>query len=347
MSNVVFLIGNGFDLNCGIKSTYKDAYHYYCNQYKINSKTIEKFKKELKNNHENWSDFEIGITKYAEKLNDEDELIECIRDFRKALKEYLLSEEERFYKKINTNDGLISVITKVTKQSIDSFQKGISNNVTRLVNDINSIQFVSFNYTSILDNFVYYYFPHNPVSLKFKSGYLHQNVIHIHGSFLNTPVLGIDRLDQINVKYELSAKGQRTLLKSTFNSEVDSDRIEKAKNAIWNARYICIFGLSLGITDLTWRENIISWLKDDSYHQLFIYDYSAYSRVDLDDDERLDIEDDLKNTLCNNWNLDKESSIINQIHMPCGNKIFNYKEAIENYIQKLNEKTNNQHTNSK
>lgn len=144
-------------------------------------------------------------------------------------------------------------------------------------------------------------------------------------------------MDQIDVKYELSLKGQRTLLKPTFNNEVDSDRISKAENSIYQADYICTFGLSLGLTDLTWREIIISWLNENVNHHLFMYNYSAYNTNNLDDDERLDIEDDLKNKLYTDWNIDKSSPILEQIHMPCGNKIFDYKEVIENYIQKLNE----------
>ena len=47
MSNVLFLIGNGFDLNCGLKSRYIDAYNYYCSKTSNNSEVIKKFKKEL------------------------------------------------------------------------------------------------------------------------------------------------------------------------------------------------------------------------------------------------------------------------------------------------------------
>lgn len=337
MSNLVFMIGNGFDLNCGIKSRYVDAYKYYCNQWPTNSENIKKFKKDLVDNYENWSDFEIGIAKYAETLNTEDELIECIRDFRKALKEYLISEEKKFYELINATDGLKNLISKETRRSINSFQNGISPNVSRLVTNVKNINFISFNYTSILDNVITFSGYNDSSFFELKSGLLNQNCVHIHGSFLSTPVLGIDRLDQIDVKYELSLKGQRTLLKPTFNNEVDSDRISKAENSIYQADYICTFGLSLGLTDLTWREIIISWLNENVNHHLFMYNYSAYNTNNLDDDERLDIEDDLKNKLCTDWNIDKSSPILEQIHMPCGNKIFDYKEVIENYIQKLNE----------
>lgn len=82
MSNLVFLIGNGFDLNCGLKSKYKDAYQYYCNKTQNNSELIERFKNDLKANYENWSDFEEGMAYYASKLSDENELIIISLRFR-------------------------------------------------------------------------------------------------------------------------------------------------------------------------------------------------------------------------------------------------------------------------
>ena len=53
--NIVHIIGNGFDLNLDLKTSYKDFYDYYI---KINSKNeiIELLKREIKSNSENWSD---------------------------------------------------------------------------------------------------------------------------------------------------------------------------------------------------------------------------------------------------------------------------------------------------
>ncbi len=333
MSNLLFLIGNGFDINCGINSRYKDAYKYYLRQTTNDSEAIKKFKKDLLDNHENWSDFEIGISNYAKKLSNENELIECIRDFRKSLKEYLNIEEQNFYDRINSIPDLLSLINKETFKSINTFYAGISNNVSRLVQNIDTANFITFNYTSILDNFIFNRYQNTREPVKLISNRTSSNVLHIHGSFNNgTPVLGIDRIEQIDVPYDLSNKGKRTIIKPTFNSSVDDNRIESAEEFIEQARYICIFGLSLGLSDLTWRELIISWLSEFDTRQLFIYDYSAYNKTELEDDERLDLEDDLKMKLFSDWGLDIASNFWQQIHMPCGNKIFNYKEVIDNFI---------------
>ena len=332
MAKLVFLIGNGFDLNCGLKSRYKDAYEYYLNKTNDDSEIIKKFKKDLRDNHENWSDFEMGISNYAKNLSSENELIECIRDFRKSLKEYLTSEETNFYDFINTLEGIKPQINNETNRSLKSFYKGISNNISRSIYEITEINFITFNYTSVLDNLIYFknLFPGDN---QFKMGIDNNTVIHIHGSFINTPVIGIDRIEQLNVSYDLSSKGKRTVIKPTFNSDVDKNRIERVTSLIWSATYICTFGLSLRLSDLTWREEIISWLQAEKRNQLFVYDFSAYEKTNLDDDERLDIEEELKNKLFHDWGIDTSSVLWNQIHMPCGNKIFNYKEVIDNYMK--------------
>lgn len=333
MANLLFLIGNGFDLNCGIKSKYKHAYDYYLSKTTDDSEIIKKFKKDLLNNHENWADFEIGISKYAQNLSNESELIECIRDFRKALKNYLTIEEQKFYEYVNSVDGLIPQINRETSRSLDSFYEGISYNISRSISQIDNISFITFNYTAILDNIIYFGIPHMYEATAYKLECLSDSVVHIHGSFHNTtPVLGVDRIDQLNVSYDLSSRGKRTIIKPTFNSEIDNRRISAAQNLINNAQYICTFGLSLGLSDLTWREIIISWLNQSKWNQLFVYNYSAYFKDELDDDERLDEEDVLKNKLFSDWGLDVTSNLWKQIHMPIGNKIFNYKEVIDNFI---------------
>ena len=69
------------------------------------------------------------------------------------------------------------------------------------------------------------------------------------------------------------------------------------------------FGLSLGLSDLSWREKIISWLEKFEWRELFIYDYSAYEKRELEDDERLDMEEDLKIKLFADWGLETSSKL--------------------------------------
>ena len=98
---VTFLIGNGFDLNLGMKTRYTDMYDSYIKS-ESKSTVIYKFKKDLQkeehNHYQNWSDFEMGMAKYAKNFNNENELIECVSDFKAFLESYLAQEERRLIK---------------------------------------------------------------------------------------------------------------------------------------------------------------------------------------------------------------------------------------------------------
>ena len=90
--SVLFILGNGFDLNLGMKTSYTDVYNQYV-QTESKSDVIKKFKEELNTNKTNkqskWSDFELGMAKYARTLSSENELIECVWDFKGHMVEHL------------------------------------------------------------------------------------------------------------------------------------------------------------------------------------------------------------------------------------------------------------------
>ena len=101
--NITFLIGNGFDLNCGLKSSYQDVYNEYCKINETDSELIKNFKKNIKNDYKTWGDFELAM---AEKINDfksENDFVKCIIDFKTYLVKYLSEEKRKFFEKYNTD----------------------------------------------------------------------------------------------------------------------------------------------------------------------------------------------------------------------------------------------------
>ena len=65
MPTITFLIGNGFDLQVGLKTRYIDFYKIYCDIKNNDSDLITKFKKQILQDEaqgwKNWSDFEFGM----------------------------------------------------------------------------------------------------------------------------------------------------------------------------------------------------------------------------------------------------------------------------------------------
>lgn len=91
--NITFLIGNGFDLACGLKTRYVDVYKKYCETESPNE-NIRNFKKSILQDKDiNWTDFEMALPKWGEKLNNFSNFQECILDFTVFLDDYLKEQE--------------------------------------------------------------------------------------------------------------------------------------------------------------------------------------------------------------------------------------------------------------
>ena len=308
---ITFMIGNGFDLACGLKSSYKDVYEGYV-KTQSKSELIAKFKKDLDENWENWADFEMGMAEYAQNFNNEAELIECVMDFRAFMMMHLRNEERHFLKKFASlqrkhgveiadfvNEGFLTFYLGGIKPLYSVYEKAKFQGpiIYRALN---------FNYTKTL----------NAVILAINNLY---DVINIHGTLEEKNVaVGVDCINQMRIKFELSSKGKRTFVKPCFNDEYDPKKVENAIRMIHNSTWICVFGLSLGDSDLTWRNEIVDWLRSDREHQLFVFDIDCCKKRTDDKLEIMNIEDDYREQYAQKLGISSEESKM-QIHIPVGN----------------------------
>jgi len=324
----LFMIGNGFDVNCGMKTKYRDAYPEYIS-IKENDETLKHFKEEIEENIENWGDFEISMAKYAEQLNDENAFIECVSDFVSFLGGYLSRQQESFYKRIMELNCLTDICEEM-KKSIKTFYEGISENINREMerrnaNSLGNIEVISFNYTSVFDKFFYQLYGESFF------GYLRVN--HIHGGN-DVPVLGMDNEKQITLNSKPSKNFKRSFIKPFFNSEYDIDRVKDAENKIKEANTICVYGMSLGDSDLTWRNMLLEWLKSGSSNHLFIYDYNYSKKQYKTVPNRMADEDKAKTKILNSWGVEQVDSFVEQFHVVCGKNIFNIGDVIKKSEEK-------------
>ena len=68
MTRITFLIGNGFDLNVGLKTTCDDFYQYY-----IQKNPNDLLAQAIQDNHAFWSDLELGLGRYTGQVKSSDE----------------------------------------------------------------------------------------------------------------------------------------------------------------------------------------------------------------------------------------------------------------------------------
>ena len=322
--NITFMIGNGFDLNCGMKSSYKDVYKKYI-RTPSSSCVIEQFKRRINADIETWADFEVAMALDMEHYENEREFISCLRDFKKYLDQYLFEEEEKIQSQFQ-NPYVYNALKNEMWNSIESFYDGISHDVSneisrKLKHESVHYRAISFNYTNIFEAALASIITTSP-----------DKIIHIHGKLKDDIVLGMDSLEQLpEVRYPLSPKGTRAFIKTAFNQAYDQTRVEAAKDMIQLSDIICVYGMSLGISDLTWRNMLFQWLRDHQGTHLFLYNYKCSCLSDMTADERLDNEEDAKIEILESFGASKEeiNQYLPQLHIPCGKNIFNIEVAIQ------------------
>ena len=277
---ITFLVGNGFDISCGLRTSYRDFYKWYVNQ-ENKSECIRKFKEDIIADKEIWSDFELALGQYTSHFSKEtvNDFIACYEDAHTQLMEYLDQEVNRFDYELNTE------MIQQLRQGIEVFyselqpeeQKQIISRLNQNRNESNMIQFISYNYTKVLDTIVSQIFaaPLSEWRNEFGARCIYgicSNVIHAHGTLERYPIFGVNDESQIANKELLSiSKFAKLMIKPESVKAIGETWHNEIKSAIKNSSIICIFGMSLGTTDSVWFESIMNWLREDKNRHLIIF----------------------------------------------------------------------------
>ena len=139
---------------------------------------------------------------------------------------------------------------------------------------------IVFNYTGIFENLVGKLCDSNMKymgSSRTSSGpdaanYLGE-VAYAHGKLNKSPLIfGVDNKDQVANKQFLQTEDfTYSLIKPEANANLLSESQRKCFELITGSSIICIFGMSIGLTDMTWWKKISEWLMADANHHLIQY----------------------------------------------------------------------------
>ncbi|SCY97764.1 AbiH family protein [Flavobacterium caeni] len=272
---ILFIIGNGFDINLGLKTGYID----FCKTYqrrKSKNPVIQALKSDIKNGVYSWADLEKRLGEYSNKLESEQDLRDIYQDILLNLGNYLQKQENRkdwtglkhgeFYNYLCSPENSLR---QKDLNAITSFKNKWAQHRWE-------IDIVNFNYTTTIENL----FEVNPVNIRI--GYHHNSaeiklrrVMHIHGTLENM-VLGVNDLSQIlNEKFCKNQKITNFFIKSN-NNRIQGHTIDEIfEQRILGSNLICIFGSSIGETDNIWWEKIGQHLVTSSHCQLIIFTYIA------------------------------------------------------------------------
>lgn len=280
---ITFLVGNGFDLGVGLKTSFEDFCKWYVQQ-DSKTNTIENFKEEIKNDLKTWADFEMALGKYTEKFSPEtvEAFYECYEDAHDSVVEYLQKVKTDF------------MLEDLTDEDIETMRNGISNYYQELNPKENTlfsgiekqdeayntrIQFISFNYTDCLDRYVKLV-SNEPLRTWDYNGKrefaVNPEVLHIHGTETNFPILGVSEKYQIVNQELLSVDGfAEMMVKPQSVQFIGEPWYEDAMSEINQSQIICITGMSLGESDSLWWEKINQWIRGNTTRRLIVFWYET------------------------------------------------------------------------
>lgn len=274
--NITFLIGNGFDINLGLKTQYISFYPYFIKQASENNM----IKNWINENERLWSDLEEKLGQELKNVSEDnlEKFYDDMEEMNRLLIQYLENEQKSY---IIEDSELI--MKEFTRSMLQFFYGLPLNDVNSIRNTMNSYRsqefiysFITFNYTDVLDRIIDLYENSKTIATHQYAGNVYGNnignVLHIHGTTEAEMILGVNDKTQIENDYLKSDTSfLDTIIKERMNNSIGQRKTEKGIKIIDDSHIMCIFGMSIGNTDKMWWEKIINWLKGNGDNKLIIF----------------------------------------------------------------------------
>ena len=299
--NVLYLIGNGFDLRLGLPTRYADFLEFYKGQApkrgtdrRRQEEAIKKYKERFfaemaereERGEEQWKDLEIALGEFTTAFGDDaDGFCDFYEDMNRSLEAYL-SQCNRFEPTPEEVEKFREDLTYPYRYFKPREEKELR---TLTVAQAWYIDVISFNYTSSFECLCQdallvgeRYYPEG------YSGHpvIYQGVKHVHGSLGEGGILlGVDLGGRRIIKKCRQCDDVADLLLKPQANEGRGTLVdEECLSLIAGADVICLFGLSLGPTDQMWWTAIKKRFLDNLEVILlyFHYDPAADSALKFD-----------------------------------------------------------------
>lgn len=257
--NILFLIGNGFDKNLGLPTSYLEFYDYYLNKnsYQYMDDNIVKLHNNIKGNKGNWSDLEFGLGRYLVNVHDVGIANLLHKNLKFNLLEFLTNVTEGYTCNKNERDKFIQDLLFPERYLLNSDRDIIRDYMSDSNSIVNYLNIITFNYDSILERIIQ--IDQKPVRLN--NNNLLNKIVHIHGTLEEGMILGLDNEEQIgNVSLLADSLIRNKYLKPYYCKICRDNRDIICRDLIMGADLFFIFGLSIGDTDKRWWQLIIERL---------------------------------------------------------------------------------------
>lgn len=277
---VTYLIGNGLDINIGLRTRYLDFYKHIKRINKQNSKNNiyqavikDYFSKNKELIEIDWSDFEIGIGEYTKGITNEAELANFFIDYEELIEEFTnfieaQLEKVDIQKFISKSHGIFNAAVTKPINLDERDQVYLQQNYRGYGNQQKERNYIVFNYTEIFDEI------HESWKEKYKNnGITSHSPIHIHGFCQEQILMGVNDESQVSGEYSKDIDLQMMMIKTISNQNALTMRFEKATKTILDSELIIIYGMSIGDSDKYWWEKIIENLEKNPGNNVLIYAY--------------------------------------------------------------------------
>ena len=288
--NITFLIGNGFDRNLGLATTYAEFVKEY-KALKPPTKTIEDFRNHIKDNEELWSSAEVALGQYTAQLESGqgEAFSECHTDICEELAKYLKDQQKRVVYGVipeKAKEALASLNTIL--QPFPTQENSTLNEVFAKHNNENrNFNFIIFNYTDTLDKLleitqkqpdVLGAHKYSGQTLKHAVG----RVCHVHGTVDGEMVFGVNDDSQISNNEVFECEDgdlyKNLLIKQHANATYLENTDAKAAKILSDSHLIYIYGMAIGETDKLWGNRKCKWLNGNSDRHLIVQKFSMPSK---------------------------------------------------------------------
>lgn len=328
------MIGNGFDVSLGIKSSYSEFYKWYCDQ-PSELEHIEEFKKSIQDDmnrdvpddEKTWADFEVGLGQYTTKFTPDtvSNFLDCLDDAQANIVNYLKEQEQEFYFNEFTKNSILEFETSFLNfyEEVTDQDKITLNSVCNGVrNDDREITVVSFNYTKTLE-VLFECFQTYTLASWSNNGFNHScklnpNIIHVHGTTSLFPIIGVNDESQVANKALLDTPQlQEVIIKAKAVNALGQLWHSQAEEQISKSKIVCIFGMSLGPTDAKWWRKLSVWLKASGDRHVIIYWYEKNPPNGISIRKQLMYERNVKEKFLSYATLSEaeKDSLKNRIHV--------------------------------
>lgn len=290
------MIGNGFDRNLGLKTTYSDFIDWYKNT-PAKTKTLEDFRKNINENEKLWSAAEEELGRYTAEFDvgAGAAFYECHKDICEHLAEYLKGQQSEvdYQAIIDEIESAFSQLETIT-EPFHTQEKVVLDEVFSDCRNENVVfNFITYNYTDTLDKCLELVRKKPGLLGTHKFGTITHNhtigtIHHVHGTVNAQMVFGVNDRSQIMkpeiFNCEFGDLYEENLIKQQANQGYQENTDKKAKDLLNTSQMLYIYGMSIGSTDKLWWERVCAWLAGSSNRHvvLFCYDMPAPGVIETD-----------------------------------------------------------------